>query len=61
MSSKRDKADMKCEVMFCEVVGGVSGLREGRAREAAFLLLSNWLLRCVVESKEAHSGLCGLE
>ena len=38
----------KCEVMFGEVVKRMSGVAEGRAREGVALLLSEWLLRCVV-------------
>ena len=37
------------EVMFSEVVGRVSGVEVGRAREKVALLLSRWLVRCVVE------------
>ena len=37
------------EVMFGEVVGRVSGVAGGRAREGVSLVLSEWLLRCVVE------------
>ena len=39
----------KGEVMFGEVVGRVSGVEGGRAREWVALLLSGWLMRCVVE------------
>ena len=39
------------EVMIGEVVGRVSGMAGGRAREGVALLLSEWLLRCVVEWK----------
>ena len=41
--------------MFGEVVGRVSGVAGGRARVA--LLLSGWLMRCVVEWKEVSSRL----
>ena len=37
----------KCEVMFGEVVGRVSGVAGGRAREGVAFLLSEWLLRCI--------------
>ena len=37
-----------------EVVGRVSGVAGGRAREGVALLLSGWLIRC-------HPGLFGLE
>ena len=47
----------KGEVMFGEVVGRVSGVAGGRAREGVALLLSGWLMRCVVEWKEASSRL----
>ena len=40
----------KGEVMFGEVVGRVSFVEEGAA-----LLLSSWLLRCVVEWKQVSS------
>ena len=40
------------EVMFEEVVGRVSGVAEGRAREGVALLLREWLLRCLVEWRE---------
>ena len=36
------------EVMFGEVVGRVSGGEGGRAREGVALLLSCWLMWCVV-------------
>ena len=42
----------KGDVMFCEVVGRVCGVARGRAREGVELLLSGWLMRCVVEWKE---------
>ena len=47
----------KGEVMFGEVVGRVSGVARGRAREGVALLLSVWLMRCVVEWKEVLSRL----
>ena len=50
----------KDEVMFGEVVSRVSGVAGGRAREGVSLLLSMWLMRCVVEWKEVPSCLCGL-
>ena len=31
------------------MVGRISGVEEGRAREGVALLPSGWLLRCVVE------------
>ena len=40
-----------------EVVVRVSGVEGGRAREGVALLLSEWLLRCVVEWKEMSSRL----
>ena len=42
----------KGEVVFGEVVGRVSGVAGGRAREGVALLQIEWLLRCVVEWKE---------
>ena len=47
----------KCEVRFGEVVGRVSGVAVGRAREGVTLLLSGRLMRCVVEWKEVSSRL----
>ena len=47
----------KGEVMFGEVVGRVSGVAVGRAREGVALLLSERLMRCVVEWKEVSSRL----
>ena len=38
----------KGEVMFDEVVGRVSGVAGGRARQGLALLLSGRLMRCVV-------------
>ena len=40
-----------------EVVGRVSGIAVGRAREGVALLLSGRLMRCVVEWKEVSSRL----
>ena len=40
-----------------EVVGRVSGVAGGRAREGVALLLSGRLMRCVVEWKEVSSRL----
>ena len=45
------------EVMFGEVVGRVSCVAEGRVIEGVALLLSEWLLRCVVEWKEVSYRL----
>ena len=45
------------EVMFRKVVGRASGVAGGRTREGMALLLSGWLLRCVVEWKEVSSRL----
>ena len=47
----------KGEVMFGEVVGRVSGVAGGRAREWVALSLSGRLLRCVVEWKEVSYRL----
>ena len=47
----------KGEVIFGEVVGGVSGVAVGSAREGVALLLSGRLMRCVVEWKEVSSRL----
>ena len=43
--------------MFREVVGRVSGVARGRARERVALLLSGWLMWCVVEWKDVSSRL----
>ena len=43
--------------MFGEVVGRVSGVARGRAKEGVSLLLSGWLMRCAVEWKEVSSRL----
>ena len=51
------KLKWKGEVMFGEVVGRVSGVAGGRAREGVAFLLSMWLMRCVVEWKEVTSRL----
>ena len=51
------KLKAKCEVRFGEVVGRVSGVAVGRAREGVTLLLSGRLMRCVVEWKEVSSKL----
>ena len=45
----------KGEVMFGEVVGRVSGVAGGRAKEGVAVLLSGWLMRCAVEWKEVSS------
>ena len=42
----------KGEAMYGEVVGRVSGVDEGWARVVLAQLLSEWLLRCIVERKE---------
>ena len=47
----------KGEVMFGEVVCRVSGVAGGRAREGVGLLLSGWLMRCVIQWKEVFSRL----
>ena len=39
------------EVMFSEEVGIVSGMAGGRAKEGVAFLMSEWLLRCVMEWK----------
>ena len=43
--------------MFGEVVGRMSGVTGGRAKEGVALLLSEWLMRCAVEWKEVSSRL----
>ena len=53
----KTKLKGKGEVMFGEVVGRVSGVAGGRAREGVALLLSGRLMRCVVEWKEVSSRL----
>ena len=47
----------KCEVIFGEVVGRVFGVAGGMAREGVAMLLSGWLMRCVVEWKEVSPRL----
>ena len=47
----------KSDVMFGEVLGRVSGVAVGRAREGVALLLSGRLMRCVIEWKEVSSRL----
>ena len=49
------KLKEKGEVMFREVMGRVSGVARGRAREVVALVLSGWLKRCIVEWKEVSS------
>ena len=53
----KTKLKLRGEVMSGEVVGRVSGEAGGRAKEGVALLLSGWLLRCVVEWKEVPSRL----
>ena len=55
------KLKWKGEVMFGEVVGRVSGVVGGRAREGVALLLSGWSMRCVVEWKEVSSRLMWIQ
>ena len=43
------KTNGKCEVMFGEVVGRVSGVGRGRAMEMVAQLLSKWLLHRIVQ------------
>ena len=45
------------EEMFGKVVGRVSGVLRGRAKEGVALLLSKWMLEKVVEWKEVSSRL----
>ena len=45
------------EVAFGEVIGRVSGVERGRAREGVALLLSEWMVNKVVEWKEVSSRL----
>ena len=47
----------KGEVVFGEVIGRVSGVERGRAREGVALLLSRWMVNKVVEWKEVSSRL----
>ena len=58
--SEQDKLKGKGEVMHGEVFGRVSGVGGVSARKGVSLLLSRWLLRCVVEWKVLF-GLCVLE
>ena len=51
------KLNEKGAVMFNEVVGRVSVVAGGRARETVALLLSGWLMRFVVEWREVSSRL----
>ena len=51
------KLNWKGEVMFGEVVGRVSGVAVGRAREGVALLLSGRL----TNGRRCDPGLCGLE
>ena len=45
------------EVEFGRMKGRISGVMEGRAREGVALLLSEWLIKLVVEWKEVSSRL----
>ena len=54
---RETKLKGKGGVMLGEVMGRVSGLAGGRAREGVSLLLSGWLMRCVIEWKEVSSWL----
>ena len=58
---RETKLKGRSEVMFGGVLGRVSGVAGGGARELVALLLSEWLLsivlRCVVEWKEVSSRL----
>ena len=45
------------DVMFGEVVGRVTGVAGRRARKGVALLISEWLLRCLVEWKELSPSL----
>ena len=47
--ARGETVEGKGEVIFGDVVGRVSGVEAGRAREGVTLLLSGWLLRCAVE------------
>ena len=47
------------EAMFGEVVGRVSGVVRGRAREGVAILLSKWLLKSQSNGISYHPGLCG--
>ena len=50
------KLRRKGKVVFDDLAERVSGVQGGRVREGV-LLLSRWLLRCVVEWKEISSRL----
>ena len=54
---RESNLNRKGEVMFGEVVGRVSGIGGGSAREGVALLLGRWLSRYVVEWKEVSSRL----
>ena len=56
-SLSETKLKGKGEVMFGKVVGKISGVSVGIAREGVALLLSGWLISCVVEWKEVSSRL----
>ena len=45
------------EIAFGEVIGRVSGVERGRAREGVALLLNEWMKSRVVEWKEVSSRL----
>ena len=47
----------KGEVAFGEVTGRVSGVKGGRVREGVALLLSEWMVKKVVQWKEVSSRL----
>jgi len=47
----------KCEVMFGGVVGRMSGIEGGRAREGVGLLLSDRVKQCVIEWKEVNARM----
>ena len=53
----KTKLKGKGEAMYGEAVGRMSGVAGGRARKGVALLLSGWLMRCVVEWKEVSSRL----
>ena len=44
-------------IMFGKLVDSVSGIGGGKARDRVVLLLSMWLLPCVIEWKELSSKL----
>ena len=54
---RETKLKRKGAVKFGEVVGRVSGVAGGTAREGVALLLSGRLMRYVVECKEVSSRL----